>query len=613
MASIDNRIVILSESEINELYAVPQFSDAEREEYFVLHGKETALYSNRHDAITNAYGILLLGYLKYRPVLLDISLNAVKSDLVYIRDKYDIPLKLNQAKLTPTQKSRIYQSILKFGGYQQFDESSNELLDFVVQLTKRIVEPKEIFDGCVHHLNALKIVIPGYSTLQKVISAGITHEERELEEKILSRLSEQDVVALKSMALAEEDKPLITKIRNLPKSFQRKEMYSEIDVLNKLSNIFPVICTAVESLNLSPKNIEHLGSYVSLYSVTRLRNLSTGKFALYLACYIYRRYHQISDIIIEAFRYHVRKLEAEAGTQAQDKYVTEMASMESKLERAGDLVKLWVDERFSGDEVSHCDARKEAYEILSKNEIPTVGDFIKKAKTDGKKYRWQYYEEKHHVIKTLLRKLFLCLNFESHDETAQAWLAQVHTAKNEILASGKLQSFDTRLVKPELRPYLIDEVDGKKQVNLARAEMLLYIRVVARIEECKFFVDRSVSYRWYERDFVKAECVPELVSLCSLPTLQKPVQELLDEKLAEFDRKRKDVGARIAAGDNPSIVFTDIDGNKKWTVKNTAKKNNEKHENYLNKLKQMHIGDVLAEVEVHTQFTKSLAHRRLKT
>ncbi len=611
MASADNRIEILTDSEINELYGVPRFSDAEREEYFVLHGKETALYSNRHDAITNAYGILLLGYLKYKPVLLDVSVDAVKSDLVYIRHKYDIPLKLTQAKLTPTQKSRIYQSILKYGGYQQFDESSNQLLDFVVQLTKQIVEPREIFDGCIHHLNATKVVIPGYSTLQKIISAGIKHEERELEGKILGRLTEQDLAALKSMALTEEDKPLITKIRNLPKSFQRKEMYSEIDVLNKLSNIFPTVCTAVESLNLSPKNIEHLGSYVSLYSITRLRNLSTGKFVLYLSCYIYRRYHQISDIIIEAFRYHVRKLEAEAGTRAQDKYVTEMASMEEKLERAGDLVKLWVDERFSGDEVAHSDARKEAYEILAKNEIPTVGDFMKKAKTDGKKYKWQFYEEKHHVIRGLLRKLFLCLNFESHDETAQAWLTQVHNAKEELLAHGKMQNFDTRLIKPELKPYLIDEVDGKKQVNLIRAEMLLYMRVVARIEECKFFIDRSVSYRWYESDFVQAECVPELVSLCSLPTIQKPVQELLDEKLAEFDRKRKDVGARIAAGDNPSVIFTDIDGKKKWIVKNTAGKNNEKHENYLNKLKQMHIGDVLAEVEVHTQYTKALTHRRL--
>ncbi|UUA74935.1 Tn3 family transposase [Cellvibrio sp. QJXJ] len=612
MVSTDNRIEILTKSEINDLYAVPNLSEAEREEYFVLHGEETALYSPRNEPIINAYGILLLGYLKYKPVMLEISLATVKTDLAYIRKKYDIPLNLIKAKLSPTQKSRIYQSILKYGGYQQFDDkSADQLKKFVIQLAKQIVEPKEIFDGCTNYLSSANILIPGYSTLQKIISAGINHEERHLEKKILSKLTEHDIATLKNMAQSADGKPLITKIKNLPKSFQRKEMYSEIDVLNKLTDIFPLICSAVESLDLSPKNIDHFGHYVNLYSITRLRNLSTEKFALYLSCFIYRRYHQIIEILIEAFRYHVRKLETDARMQAQDKYVQEMESMAKKMERAGDLVRLWVDERFGGEDIAHCDVRKEAYEIISKNDIPTVSDFITKATTDVKKHRWQFYDEKSHVIKGLLRKIFLCLDFDSHDESAQAWLTQVNTAKTELLAHGTLHTFDARLIKPEFKPYLIDEVDGKNKINMIRAEMLLYIRIVARIEECKFFVDRSVSYKWYESDLVNAKDVPELVSLCNLPTIQKPIRELLDVKLAEFDRKRKAVGARIATGENQSVIFTEIDGKKKWSVKNVVKNGKEKQENYLNKLKQWHIGDVLAEVNIHTQFTKALTHRRL--
>lgn len=60
MVSTDNRIEILTESEINDLYAVPNLSEAEREEYFVLHGDETTLYSPRNEPIIAVIRSLVL-------------------------------------------------------------------------------------------------------------------------------------------------------------------------------------------------------------------------------------------------------------------------------------------------------------------------------------------------------------------------------------------------------------------------------------------------------------------------------------------------------------------------------------------------------------------------
>jgi hypothetical protein len=88
-------------------------------------------------------------------------------------------------------------------------------------------------------VDSRKIAIPAYSTLQTIISAGIPYEERLPEQKLLDQRSKENFDALKRIASSEEDKPLITKNRKLPKGFQQKEMYAEVDVLNKLRISFP--------------------------------------------------------------------------------------------------------------------------------------------------------------------------------------------------------------------------------------------------------------------------------------------------------------------------------------------------------------------------------------
>lgn len=105
----------------------------------------------------------------------------------------------------------------------------------------------------------------------------------------------------------------------------------------------------------------------------------------------------------------------EAQIYAKEKHIGELENMEEKIKKASELVNLWVDDRFSGD-VAHSVVREKAYKIMPKNQIPGVGDFMAKIKTDVKKYQWEYYEEKHHRIKNILRKLFLCLEFDSRDE-----------------------------------------------------------------------------------------------------------------------------------------------------------------------------------------------------
>ena len=238
MPDNDNRIEILTDSEIHELYGVPQFTDAQRERYFDLDESELTLLSPRNDAITNAYRVLLLGHFKHKPVILQFSFAEVKSDLDYIRKKYKFHLSLTKADISRTQKSRFYESILNFSGFEYFDEDKHQLTAFVSRVANQIAEPREVFDCCVTYLHERKVAIPAYSTMQKAISQGIKLEEKTLEKKLLAHLSIDDLKTMKQMAVAEDNKPLITRIKKLPKTFQKKEVYAEVEVFKKLRIYF---------------------------------------------------------------------------------------------------------------------------------------------------------------------------------------------------------------------------------------------------------------------------------------------------------------------------------------------------------------------------------------
>jgi len=613
MTSYDHRIKILEESEINELYGVPVFTDAQREHFFTLDDSEKPLVSKNNDATTNVYRILLLGYFKYKPVILNPSLAEIKDDLIYIRNKYKYPFKLSTGELSQTQKSRIYNSIIKFSGFVTFNDEEHRLTDFVSNVVKQIIEPKAIFDSCIHYLAERRIPIPGYSTLQKIIANGIRAEESEVENKLSKNLSDEDITELQSMVSSEENQPLITRIKKLPKSFKKKEMYAELEVLEKLQPLFPKIKIAVESLDLSKRNIEHFAGQVTFYSLYRLKAFSKEKYLLYLSCFLYQRYFQIIDIIVQAFVFHVRKLADEALVYAKEKHHAELKNIDETIDKASALLGFYVDEKISGD-IAFDKVRKKAFKILTREEILKVKNFLARIKSDLKKHQWEYYEQNHSRIKGILRKLFICLDFNSMEEKTQAWLRQIHITRQELIDHDEMHTFDARLIKRELKPHLNYTADDEHEgVNMKRAEMLLYMRARDRIEDQQFFIDESQSYKWYKNDYVPAEDVEHLISICSYPNLKRPIDELLAEKAALLEKKRKDVGARIAAGDNNAVVFVDNNGKRKWIIKQgpkSAKK--DKSENFYRTLRQGHIGNIIAHVERATQFSKALAHRRLR-
>lgn len=63
------RIKILSNSEVNELYGLPRFNHADREDYFSLDEETQRLVNECRRIETKCYFILLLGYFRSKPII----------------------------------------------------------------------------------------------------------------------------------------------------------------------------------------------------------------------------------------------------------------------------------------------------------------------------------------------------------------------------------------------------------------------------------------------------------------------------------------------------------------------------------------------------------------
>ena len=104
-----NRLKILSKSEINELYGIPQFTAAEQKSYFALSAKEYEAMDSCGSPATKTHFVLQLGYFKATSRFFDCTFDEAKRDVNFILEHHLDHVKLH----VKTISQRKFQKILE--------------------------------------------------------------------------------------------------------------------------------------------------------------------------------------------------------------------------------------------------------------------------------------------------------------------------------------------------------------------------------------------------------------------------------------------------------------------------------------------------------------------
>ena len=562
MSQSSKRLSILLESEINELYSPPRLTSEQRRHYFSLNDIELDSFNRLNDRYSQLYFVLLLGYFKIKPVILNFTFSQVKDDINFVASEYFSGSKFKQQNLYRTQKSRLYTRVLNIVKYNSFSkEVAIQLKVKAIEIATVNIESRYIFDECIDYLSRNKISIPSYSQLQRIISGSANTEKQRISDFVEDNIPKSLVCFLESLFESGTD-IILSEVKQSAKNFTPSEINKELNAFNHLKPHIKNINLLVKKLTLSLKNLEYYASLVDYYTVTKLQRFDHPTRQLYLLCYLQSRYRNINEHLADAFIYHCRKLREKAKDYAKEAAFNEWNNASENISKAADILRLFIDKSVDSNQ-SFSKIKNKAFKLISPADIESLCLYLTDEKRSIDYYIWKYYDLQSEWITETLRPLFVVLEFQS-SETTQVLVSQIENSQEDYHEQGKLKKVDRRLIKPRKLPYLLQGDD----INLNRFEILLYLIIQTKLNG-QLFIQNTLKYRHLSDDLINDEDWKQkskLINSAQLKRLSMQPEKLMSSLEKELVDKIDHVGSRIQSGDNKTVIMRSRSGNTKWRL-----------------------------------------------
>ncbi|MEI6553446.1 MAG: DUF4158 domain-containing protein, partial [bacterium] len=356
------RIYLLSEAEIVDVYARPDFNQCEKELYFTLNTRELDILNRYSNIRTRVYFILQLGYFKAKQRFFNFNFEDVLTDVEYILSKHSDDSKtILSGQISRNYADQQKNDILELLGYQDW------LPKYSLQTEARICEllryyPKihNAVRQLLSYFESQNIIAPTYRKLQDMFTGAFSSEEKRLDAIILSiprRKKKQfaDLIAL------DDGISQLNIIRADQKNFKYTAVRYEVDKAQKISDLYEFAKNFIPKLKLSKNAIRYYADVAEQYTTSRLRRLSKSQQLLHAICFIYHRYQQIMDNLIISFIYHIRSIMNDGKIYAETELTKHSINMVASFPQLAQFLK-WFPNR--NNKLTHEELDKEAYKIL---------------------------------------------------------------------------------------------------------------------------------------------------------------------------------------------------------------------------------------------------------
>jgi len=614
-ASTQKRLHILGDDEIDILYGLPRFTAEEQKEYFALSLKECAVIEQLHRIKSRIYAILQLGYFKARHLFFIFSFSMVAADAKHIQERYFPAFELTD--LEPTKVTRLNQQrlILELCNYRTCDDEARETLITRAQQVARVCgKPIYIFRELMHHLEAQRLVAPGYSVMQNLVGQAITHEQNRLITAVHSHLEETDIDALNRLL---EDSPglyEITQLKREPKDFSLGEIKQEIYRGEQIQVFYPLAQRLLPALEISSESIKYYASLLTYYSVFRLKRLAQGIVHVYLLCFVSHRYQRLHDNLISSLRYNVRRyVEACKGAAKEPVYEYRIESNQN-LQKAGQVLKLFTDGSIAKT-APFQEVQAKAFEILERQKLDFVAEHIaSQAQFDETAFQWEHVDTLAPQFKRNLRPVLLSVEFATSSGhtplmTAMRFLKDTFH-KGRSLSQYSTERFPTQFIPDSIKRYLYAPGEDDAKLLPDRYEFLVYRLLRNGLESGDVFCRDSVRFRSLEDDLIDEQqwqAKATLIPITGLIILNQPIREHLAGLEQSLETRIIEVNQRLSAGENEHFEVKKRGSQMRWTLHSPRASDTLNHP-LFDGLKQVNIGSVLHFVNQRCQFTDAFEH-----
>lgn len=365
---------VLSDAEQEALYGLPDFDDGQRLEFLSLSETELAFVSSRPGLDAQVYCVLQIGYFKAKHAFFRFDWSEVEDDCAFVLSRY-FHGEVFEPK--PTTKHEHYtqrrQIAGLFGHRLWTADFLLQLAQQATQTVRRDVTPGFVAAELIVWLNEHKIIRPGYTTLQELVSETLSAERRRLGGLLTEVLDDAAKAALAHLLVRDDTLSQLAALKQDAKDFGWRQMAREREKRAQLEPLHRIVKALLPKLGVSQQNLLYYASLANFYTVHDLRNLKADQTHLYLLCYAWQRYRQLTDNLVDAMAYHMKQLEEESSAGAQKFFVAEQVRRHQETPQVGRLLLLYVDDAVA-DATPFGNVRQHAYKIMPRDTLQITGN-----------------------------------------------------------------------------------------------------------------------------------------------------------------------------------------------------------------------------------------------
>ena len=253
---------------------------------------ERAVADRRKGSVERLHCLLQIGYFKAKQAFFNFDVQDIPAeDIEFLLRHYFPGETVTLRPLRPNERYTQRAEIAKLFSYRLWSAADRPaLIETAALLARRDVKPTFILVEVLGFLKARKIVRPGYTTLQTIISDVLVAERGRLACLVETGLDAGTRAALQDLLVHEGALSELAALKQDAKHFGYQMMVAERQKHATLAPLHTAAKAILPRLGISHQNTMYSASLVHYYTIFDLRRIAAGQRHLYLLCYAWERY-----------------------------------------------------------------------------------------------------------------------------------------------------------------------------------------------------------------------------------------------------------------------------------------------------------------------------------
>ena len=512
-----NRIELLSDLEIDDIYSFPLFNEIERSLYFEFTDQEWEAIKRYHTVKAQIHLMISLGYFKAKQQFykFDLRLNAFQDVQYILKKHFDKENFFLEGQIDHKTFQKQRNDILTLFDYQDWSSKYTlQIESHICELLRYYPKGRDALRQSLDYFDNHQIIVPTYRKLQDMFSNAFSIEEKRLNKLLLS-ISKCKQRQLSELINRENGISQLNIIRADQKNFQYTAVKTEVEKAQRIADLYEFTKNFIPTLKLSKNAIRYYADITEQYAASRLRRLNKPQQWLHAICFIYHRYQQIMDNLITSFMYHTRDIMDAGKTYAEIALINHNSHIVVNFPKLAQFLK-WFPER--DQKLGHDELNKIAYNILPEEQFSVLATFLEGNTFDKKAAKWEFYLKSARMFSLYLRPIVMAVPFVFYKKNSHVMelinLLKTHYGSGKSPSMFKL-SDDLGFTVPRNMTQYLKKHPSDKYLDPYLFEFFVYQKIYHYLDRGKLCCNDSVSYCDINCDLVDDKLVDNVEEIAA--------------------------------------------------------------------------------------------------